>query len=453
MNTAQTRLVWTVAVAAVLAVGFFPAQAVAQEPTGAPEAAGAQDAAQQGQNLERLAPGFGIRAITLSGGLFSLDRPVSTSVLGQSGTARYMGVGGAGVELGWRPASRTNLADVRYRMDQSWNSVYEDLNGMDHVFTLITTSGLGTRWRRSFSLNAESRLYSSLLFSTPVVATEASAAAGGPSEIGTSLGDSSLGLNSPLLASYFGSRRNAAGAGFNVSFAKSPRTSWFTAVNVNHQRAASSSSEGVSRDLLYPAVTMGTVTGGVAYAYSRDTTLGFDVEGARSESNAFRTMSGAASGSVTHRLKNGFSVFGRGGYSLIDRLDIPGRPSRGVQASAGLTGTRGVHSVRLMGYQDRMDHFGLGNERSIGADAVWNVTGRSSPWSSSLSVGYIRINGFYASKVEGVVARGLISRRLARNVSLGFDVAYSTVAGRIPSLLPDLTQGGARMFLTYTPQP
>jgi hypothetical protein len=55
--------------------------------------------------------------------------------------------------------------------------------------------------------------------------------------------------------------------------------------------------------------------------------------------------------------------------------------------------------------------------------------------------------------VEGMVARALLSRRVARNLNLGFDVAYATVAGRIPTLLSDLTQGGVRVFLSYTPQP
>jgi hypothetical protein len=454
MKTSNWRVVWTLAVATALAVFLMAAPAAAQQPeekAGEKAAPGAQAQDEQALHLERLAPGFGIREISVYGGGYSLQQS-ATSSLG-SGTPRYMGVGGAGVELGWRPSSRTNLADIRYRLDQNWNTAYSGLSGMDHYVIMTSASGLGTRWRRGFTLNAESRLYSSMLFASPVLPAGASAAAGGPSSAGTSLGDSGVVLNSPLTASFFGSRRNAGGAGFDVSFAKSPRTTWFTAANISHQMAAAGASGDQSSDLLHPAVTMGTATAGLAHAYSRSTTIGFDVSAARSESRIFKTLSGAVMGNVTRELKSGLSVFVRAGYSLADHLDRPDRAARGVQGSAGITGTRGIHTVRLSAYEDRMDRFALGAERNTGGDAIWNVIGRSSPWSSSLSFGYIRTTRPAAPTVEGVVARGLISRRVARDLSLGFDVAYATVAGRIPTLLSDLTQGGVRVFLSYTPQP
>jgi len=222
---------------------------------------------------------------------------------------------------------------------------------------------------------------------------------------------------------------------------------------MTHQMAATSSSEGASRDLLQPAVTAGTATGGLAYSATRATTIGFDVNASRSQSRNFKIMSGALMGNVTRRLNTGLSAFMRAGYSLTDEIGVPSRPARGVLGSAGITGTRGVHTVRISGYLDRMDRFAVGAERSVGGDAIWDVIGRSSPWTSSLSFGYVKVTRFNAAPVEGIVARSLVARRLSRNLSLGIDLAYSTISGRIPSLITDLTHGGARIFLSYAPQP
>jgi len=452
MHTSICGLVWTV-VAAALAAGSPTLWAQAQPPARPADAAGAQDAAQPDVNLDRLAPGFGIRELSISGGLYSLRPPTSGSGGGLIETAKWMGVGTASAELGWRPASRTTLADVRYRFNQNWNNSYDDLNGMDHIFTLTSSFGAGSRWRRGISLSAESRLFSSLLFDSPVLPGSATSAASGPSTVGTSIGDTGLALNTPLVASFFGSRRNAGSAGFDVSFSKSPRTTWFTAFNMTHQMAATSSSEGASRDLLQPAVTAGTATGGLAYSATRATTIGFDVNASRSQSRNFKIMSGALMGNVTRRLNTGLSAFMRAGYSLTDEIGVPSRPARGVLGSAGITGTRGVHTVRISGYLDRMDRFAVGAERSVGGDAIWDVIGRSSPWTSSLSFGYVKVTRFNAAPVEGIVARSLVARRLSRNLSLGIDLAYSTISGRIPSLITDLTHGGARIFLSYAPQP
>lgn len=199
---------------------------------------------------------------------------------------------------------------------------------------------------------------------------------------------------------------------------------------------------------------MGSVTAGFHHEQSRRTAIGGEIGASQGWSTAFRTRAASAALSASRELTPGWRGFVRGGYAMLQRRDLPGRgPAHGYQAALGITGANRTHTFTAAVRRDLTDRMLLGMESTLGGDLVWDIRPRGSHWLGGAGASYLRMRPAAGARIEGMVYRITVGRRVGRHWTVSVDTAYATARGRIPALLSDFVQGGARVSLAWTPQP
>ena len=118
---------------------------------------------------------------------------------------------------------------------------------------------------------------------------------------------------------------------------------------------------------------------------------------------------------------------------------------------SGAYGTMvGRHTLALTAHRSAGDVHGLGASSTVGGNGAWSWTSRRDIWMLGGSMGYERLGGIGAGRLQAWLAQVNLTRRLSRHFDLGLTTMYVT---HLSSDLENLSRAGLRLSVNWRPLP
>lgn len=355
--------------------------------------------------------------------------------------------GGAAADVAWRVPSPRSEFSGNYQAGYTYNPRFSNLSGVDQALELALRTQASTRAIFTLSASGESRLISGALFEPSSVLTRSRQLQTPDDLVGDFADSAAVGFSS-LDYALFGARRYSATCEIGFHFSHTPRLA--SHLSVAGSRLLRANAEDPQVASRFPAVTLGAASVGLSYSVSRRSRIRtggtFTRVYSEQRRSHFETVTLGWERAIGRR------SFGylEGGYGRITDQSFGGHVRHGYSAGGALGTTKGYHTVTLFARRTVADLRGIGAGHTITSVGAWSWSPTRIPWSAAGSAGYERLTGGTLARYQTWVGQFNLTRRLASQFFLAFEIAYATDAGRD---LVSLTSRGARISLIWRQAP
>jgi hypothetical protein len=341
--------------------------------------------------------GFHLYGISAFAGYSSSAYPTdnSNNVIAGSGRLNATVNYGASTGVGWQHTRGKNTIAARYGLTYGGSSRYQNLNALNHTFSLSASRVLTEKWTFNLSASAvDSTLVQLVYLPSTLDAASQSGATYDQFAAGTL---NSAPLNSPVSTSLVGDRVFTYATTATMNYSPSQR--WnihFGAVSAAGQNRSSNQNNGANQPNYYTPHTIGLNAGvGFSYALTPRTDIGADVTATRS-SNTYQSGYTTAASLQLGR-KMGEHWFLRGSAGINRNLLVhqaSGSPSmQQVIGTASLGFQLGTQTFVASYGRNGSDLFGMGIGTNTNTSGSWSWSRPGSSWGLSCSVAYRQMIG------------------------------------------------------------
>lgn len=404
-------------------------------------------------DTERTLPqGFQLNSASIDAGAYSLGLPASAGISsGQSQIGTTFN-GGWSADMGWyAPGHRMQML-AEYKVSYEGDSKYSQLGGFNHSLFLQLKARPSRRTEFRMTASATQSLLTGYLFQSQGVdlvqtPTDLSQVlAGGVTVVSLA--------QSPLSVALFGTRRRDATVGATLSHTISPRLTWQTSAFLSRDLPQSATGSASAEPTIYPAITLGIISGGVSYRVHRRTEIALTLDYERDYSALNHSWEGVAAIQMNQQIGHTWVANAEVGYGMFNTLRNGMQELSDPQYNwkVGIGTKTKWNTFLLSARREIKNQFGFGPAISTTALAGWTLARPGSNWSLENSGGYQILDDRanpVLNHLDGWVFQATVRRKLSENFGLAATLVLASDSGQFSGFSNGLTRRATRLSLDW----